>query len=73
MEKITCTQCGGVTSKGFVLETGHYSVRSATLWVEGTPEKSFWSNGLKIEDRANYPITAYRCTQCGHLEFYADK
>lgn len=76
MEIIKCTQCGGETSTGFLLETGHYNVRSVTIWVEGMPEKpSFWDwdNGLKLENRANLPVTAYRCIKCGHLEFYANR
>ncbi len=39
-------------------------------WVAGTPEKSFW-RGLKLAGKERIPIVAYRCTQCGALEFYA--
>ena len=73
MESINCTQCGESTAVGFVLETGHGNGRSATIWVEGMPEKSFWDFGIKLDGKEKFPITAYRCTKCGHLEFYAQK
>lgn len=31
---------GEELSTGPAQENGHYGVRSSTLWVEGTPEKS---------------------------------
>lgn len=71
MEKMKCSKCGNPTSVGFVLETGYYYALSVSQWVEGKPKESFWDNGLNLDGKAEYPITAYRCTNCGHLEFYA--
>ena len=39
-------------------------------WIEGEPETTFWS-GLKTRGRRMLTITAYRCMNCGYLEFYA--
>jgi hypothetical protein len=71
MDTTNCTQCGGPTSTGFVLETAIPHARTTPIWVEGEPENASWG-GLKVKDRANYPIVAYRCTKCGHLELYAN-
>jgi hypothetical protein len=72
MEISKCVKCGNAASAGFILETGHYNFLSASQWVEGKPEPSFWGNGLNFDNKAAYPITAYRCASCGHLEFYAN-
>jgi hypothetical protein len=72
MDNLKCGKCGNTTSIGFILEIGHYNALSVSQWIEGKPEKSFWGNGLKLDGKAEYPVTAYRCTSCGHLEFYAD-
>jgi hypothetical protein len=55
---------------GFVADKGHYSVPDVQKWVEGRPERSFWS-GLKLKDRDVLPVSTYRCERCGYLEFYA--
>ena len=55
---------------GFVADKGHYSVPDTQQWVEGTPERSFWS-GLKLKDRQVLPVSTYRCERCGWLESYA--
>jgi hypothetical protein len=39
-------------------------------WMEGNPEKSFWT-GLKTTGRQRYSVMTYRCERCGFLESYA--
>jgi hypothetical protein len=43
---------------------------SASSWIEGEPEKSFWS-GMKTKGKRRLAIVSYRCTKCGFLENYA--
>ena len=56
--------------EGFLLEAGDNNARMVTRWVEGSPEKSFWT-GLKIKDRDVMPVSTFRCPHCGYLESYA--
>ena len=55
---------------GFFLERKHGDRRAATEWVEGLPQKSFWT-GVKTSGRQIFPVIAYRCERCGFLESYA--
>ena len=65
-----CPKCDGAMEQGFEIPgpSGH-TVRPDE-WVEGTPERSFWS-GTKLSGTERYQITTYRCDRCGYLESYA--
>jgi hypothetical protein len=39
-------------------------------WVEGIPDQSLFGN-LKLRDQRTFPVVAFRCERCGHLEFFA--
>lgn len=54
-----------------MIDRGDYSIPAVAQWVEGAPEKSFWT-GLKTKDRAVLPVMVYRCGRCGYLEWYAN-
>ena len=56
--------------KGFILDYGESNMKRVNSWVEGEPDKSFWS-GIKIKDKERYSITTFRCAGCGYLESYA--
>jgi len=56
---------------GFLIDRGHLNALETAQWVEGEPEKSFWT-GLKTKGRDRHPVTTYRCERCGYLESYAD-
>jgi len=55
---------------GFLLEKGDSNWLGRTEWLEGEPEKSFWS-GIKTEGRERLPVSTFRCPKCGYLESYA--
>ena len=69
-ERLACLRCGVPMEPGFVADKGDYSVPDTQKWVEGAPERSFWS-GLKLKDRQVLPVSTYRCERCGWLESYA--
>lgn len=54
---------------GFLLDVTHGGM-TQTSWVQGEPEKSFWT-GIRIKGRAKLPVKTFRCTHCGYLESYA--
>ena len=39
-------------------------------WIEGPPKKSFW-RGTKAPMDGGIPIAAFRCANCGFMEFYS--
>jgi hypothetical protein len=63
-----CSRCEGSLEPGFIADFRHGGM-GPSEWVAGTPQPSFWT-GTWIGDR-RYPIQAFRCMQCGHLEFWA--
>ena len=65
-----CPTCRRAMIVGFLLEGSQGERLGVTRWVEGRPEKSFWS-GLKTGDRAMMEVTSYRCPKCGRLESFA--
>ena len=69
-DPIKCPKCSETMVIGYIPEISHRT--SVSFWIEGVPEFSFWSSGVKIpEDRID--IITYRCIQCGYLELYAKK
>jgi hypothetical protein len=56
---------------GYVMDHTGQSAGLAPQWVEGAPEKSFWT-GVRTTGRAVLPVTTYRCERCGYLESYAN-
>ena len=65
-------RCSGRFQEGFILDQGDHGSRSQATWIEGQPEKSFWT-GLKLGDKPRFAIVTLRCSQCGFLESYAPK
>lgn len=66
-----CPKCRGQMKAGFLLDKAHYDMVRPTEWLEGKPERSFWS-GLKTKGRARFPVRTDRCSSCGYLESYAN-
>ena len=65
----SCPKCGGRMDQGFTPETKEHAT-SVNLWVEGVPEKSFWT-GIKTRGRKRLKIETWRCGRCSYLESYA--
>jgi hypothetical protein len=57
-------------TEGFVPDVTHSGGNAVATWVEGAPEKSFWT-GVKLGKKSKYPIQTWRCSRCGFLESYA--
>lgn len=67
---ITCPKCESEMTEGYVLDRGLEKLKLTSVWVEGEPEGSFWSGGLKTSNREVFRIQAFRCSKCYYLEFY---
>jgi hypothetical protein len=55
--------------QGFTLDLT-YGSQAVSQWVEGAPEKSFWTATKAPKDK-RIPIATFRCEGCGFLESYA--
>lgn len=55
--------------EGFVRDSYEHQARTP-LWIEGHPEKSFWS-GVRTKGKRQLEVATWRCTRCGYLEQYA--
>jgi hypothetical protein len=64
-----CPKCQKPMEPGFVLDQT-YGANIQSAWVEGEPERSFWT-GVKLRGRERIPVSTYRCPRCGYLESYA--
>jgi predicted nucleic-acid-binding Zn-ribbon protein len=71
MENFQCSKCGSATSMGFIMEKGDYNAISVSAWIEGKYDENSFLNIMLGPRKPKYPITAYRCVNCGYLEFYA--
>ncbi|MEO6725167.1 MAG: PF20097 family protein [Blastocatellia bacterium] len=68
--RIACPKCKSAMEEGFILDRGDHNIPNVSYWIEGEPEKSFWT-GLKTKDRENLAVKTFRCDRCGYLESYA--
>ena len=68
MPEMICPRCGNPMTTGYLLDNSQ--APKPLEWVEGAPEKSFWS-GVKLKGRRRFPVVADRCERCGFLELYA--
>jgi hypothetical protein len=66
---LDCPRCGGGMEAGYMIDVG-YGTKAVPKWVEGAPQKSFWT-GLKLTGKDQLDVTTYRCRRCGYLESYA--
>ncbi|MEA2694092.1 MAG: hypothetical protein QOJ16_3479 [Acidobacteriota bacterium] len=69
MQTVTCPKCRSEMEEGFVADNTSGAVLPSQ-WVEGEPEKSFWTR-TKMRGKVQVQIRTYRCPQCGYLESYA--
>jgi hypothetical protein len=67
---IQCPKCNGDMVQGFTFDREQSGIRRVSSWVEGAPEKSFWT-GTQVPAEKCVPVGAFRCSVCGFLEFYA--
>jgi hypothetical protein len=57
--------------EGHVADVGHGVVLQSS-WTRGMPIQRKFIGGISYNKKSNLPMTAYRCTRCGYVEFYAE-
>jgi ribosomal protein S27AE len=65
-----CPKCNGSMIQGFIVDHGDYGTAHVGAFQPGEPRKGFFGN-LKLDKKAQIPITTLRCGRCGYLESYA--
>ena len=66
MNRLECQKCGGAMEDGWLPGYPHPSTLN---WAEGKADTG-WSGVLKGPKKVR-PIVAYRCSECGSLELFA--
>lgn len=69
-KRVECPKCKKAMNPGFLIDRGDSDRKHVAQWVDGVPEKSFWT-GIAIKKRLVLTVTTYRCLGCGYLESYA--
>lgn len=64
-----CPKCSKEMEEGFIADATYGGVVTSK-WVEGEPEKSFWT-GTKTKGKRQVEVHSFRCPNCGFLESYA--
>ena len=68
-----CPKCSGNMVQGFLADYYSHAALFVGSWIEGEPKKSFWTRTQAPLGGGGLPIGAFRCQNCGFLEFYADQ
>ncbi len=69
-ETTRCPKCNGEMVQGFIFDFHPGGKRLVSNWVEGAPEKAFWTV-TKVPTEKCIPVGTFRCSGCGFLELYA--
>ncbi len=68
--RVECIRCHANMESGWVPDNTHAGLQRQN-WSPGEAQPSFWT-GLKVEKKDKvFPVTTFRCPNCGYLESYA--
>jgi len=67
--QVKCLRCSGAMEEGYLADGGHGVNSEVAKWVGGAPDVRWY--GVKTKGHDQIPLSAYRCANCGHVEFRA--
>ena len=69
-----CSKCNSPLKEGFmyVRNNSDPSFFNFVVWVEGE-KKDIVSKMGSNASSPQFPVTPFKCENCGHIEFYADE
>ena len=67
---IQCPKCNAEMVQGFIFDRSDGGQRRVINWVDGAPEKYFWTV-TRVPEEKCVPVGTFRCSVCGFLESYA--
>ncbi len=65
-----CPKCSRIMERGHIPDAANGAVLESS-WAPGEPEARRFVGGIKCRKDALIPLSAYRCSSCGYVEFYA--
>lgn len=65
-----CPRCDKAMDRGHLPDVAHGQVLRGS-WARGEPEARRFFGGIKYDQDALIPLSAYRCPACGLVELYA--
>jgi hypothetical protein len=74
MNERTCSRCQGALRVGFLEDKGERGSIAASRvlsWIDGQAQKGAFG-GAKVLGKQRHDVTAYRCSQCDHLDLFVD-
>ena len=69
-DRTRCSECGGETELGVLLDVAEATVLKQT-WMRGIPKKAWLGAGIKVKRDQCLTVDTYRCKACGYLKSYA--
>ncbi|MFT3899040.1 MAG: PF20097 family protein [Gordonia sp. (in: high G+C Gram-positive bacteria)] len=66
-----CTMCHGELEDGYIAHWSNNG-RTAINWSGGSPKARFFGKGLRSGGTQDRTLSALRCVNCGHVEFFAN-
>ena len=70
VEPARCPKCNGGMMQGFIFDRADGGGRRVINWVEGAPQKAFWTT-TSVPAEKCVPVGTFRCSMCGFLDSYA--
>jgi len=73
-QEIKCNKCNTNMEKGFFYTrmSAHADTFHYTVWMKGNGIDDYIKM-LKSRNTPQYPISSYRCPNCGLIEYYANQ
>ena len=69
--QLNCLRCSGMMEQGILPDKTKNKLTNVS-WVSGESEHSIW-DGIKLKGKSKKNVYAYRCSDCGYLELYAQR
>lgn len=73
MEVLTCVKCGGGMQEGFVPDKTVAGSAAIANWYAGPAVGGQFGDLNRLHLQPAIPVATFRCSDCGFLEFYADR
>lgn len=68
--KLSCPKCGGRMLQGVVTNDRGRTTSEKLEWIEGEIERR-WFGLVRMPRGTRFEVIAYRCPDCGLVEFYS--
>jgi len=67
--EMKCLRCSVAMEEGYLADGGYGATSEVAKWVGGAPDVRWY--GVKTKGHEQIPLSAFRCANCGYVEFRA--